>query len=58
LVDRVTELPAAAQHSFPKPDIQIIANCYDSKRAFAAKVSDVSRTGKAIKRPDIAAFPA
>jgi hypothetical protein len=57
LVDYVTALPAAAQHDLPKPDIQIIANCYDSNRVFAATVSDVSRAGKAIKRPDIASLP-
>jgi hypothetical protein len=36
LVDRVTELPAAAQQSFPKPDIQIVQMRRNPIRSFAA----------------------
>ena len=36
LLDRVTDLPAAAQHDFPKPDIQIVQMGQNPIRTFAA----------------------
>ena len=47
LFDRVTELPAAAQHDFPKPDIQIVQMGQNPIRPFAALPFYVSHADEA-----------
>ena len=42
IAGRVTELPAAAQHDFPKPDIEYRHIDRNWNRPFAAPLTDVS----------------
>ena len=48
LLDRVTDFPAAAQHDFPKPDIQIVQLGRNPIRPFAALPFYVSQADKAV----------
>ena len=56
LLDRVTDLTAAAQHDFPKPDFQIVQMSRNPIRAFAAlpfyvSHADEADIGRASKNP-------